>query len=99
VSIRLDQADFDELQGNLLTELSLIDGTVSMARTMRAQLDELEAVATQKRKLCRKLLDRLRDVASHDPDHTPLPLKSSASKPPSRSRSVRPPPLPPRKAK
>jgi hypothetical protein len=96
MSIRLDQADFDELVGILLAELSMIDGTIGMAKTVIAQLEEFVSIQEQKRRAQRKYLNHLRALRAKDPDHTPLPVKTpvrSAEPPPlTRPKNSRPPP-------
>jgi hypothetical protein len=103
VTQHIPQAAFDELLGSLHAELALLDGAVGMARTLRAQMEEYEAILERKRAASREMLRIMSKAQSLDPEHTPLPTKAGEaltkpkhSRPPAPRRAV-PPPLPRKK--
>ena len=107
MSVRVDQADFDELLGLLIAEYSLAEGAATRGVELLAQLKVLEALLEEhrshshkKRVELHRVITRLKNILAKDPEHTPLPsrqadlTRSKNSRPPPRSK---PPPLPPRK--
>jgi hypothetical protein len=112
VSVRVEQADFDELLGILIADYSLSDGVdarnievQSQLRILLALLEEERSARAKRRIERHRVISKLKELLSKDPEHTPLPTRTSTpplatrsknSRPPPRNR---PPPLPPRSRK
>jgi hypothetical protein len=100
VSVRVEQADFDELLGLLMAEYSLVDSVLSRIVELRAAnklfdalLEELQGNGNRKRIELHRIVRKLQALLAKDPEHTPLPTR--ASRPPgdlTRSKNSRPPP-------